>query len=213
MTHPRQLVTLALGFLTAAVLVGFGPSRAGGQRDDKAKAEEWKAVPREHIRVCNTEQKNEPLKKEEWTKFDEERYRNILGIALKVGPSNVFLVYGDTFGNAVEATHKAFSPYGGHTGGADTILPNLAGTEKKPEVWVVAFIGVSSPDRWTIKKVERAGTRIRVSYADHGSVQGTTAPVIVWAKLGPLDPGRYTLELFGTNDDEIKLTRLVRIEK
>ena len=210
MSRSQRVGAVALGFFSAAVLVGFGPSHAGGQRDGKAKAEEWKAVPREDIRVSIFGQGNVPLKKEEWTENDEKEYRNMIAVARKVGPSNIFLVYGNSFSAAAAETGAAIGVFGGRQ--ADT-LPALQKDQKPFDVWVVVHLGVSSSDRWTIKAVERAGPRIRVSYADHGSVLGITEPYLMWARLGQLDPGKYTLELFKVNDEEVKLTRIVRIEK
>jgi hypothetical protein len=211
-----RVLTCAVLAAAGALLVGGTISVSPTAADDK-KTEDTKVVPREMIRVSNSDQGNAQLK--DWSKKDEERYQDILRTASNTGASNVFLVHGETFNEAVWLTQAMyFSKQGsGHTGQADVVTAPPPGSTTAPipgqrfKVWVVAYLGSGPSDRWVIKSVERTETRIRVSYVDAGGLRGDVKPYLIWASLGPLDPGKYAVELYDTGAKEVKLTRIVRV--
>jgi hypothetical protein len=81
---------------------------------------------------------------------------------------------------------------------------------------VVAYLGSGSDSDWSFVSVERTGTRVRVMFKDHttefGARVGNVRPSVIWAPLGPLEPGRYALELYETASREVKLTRSVEVK-
>ena len=205
-----------------------GPGAAADKAtEQKGKQEETKIVPPKLIHVSNPDQDNP--KPKGWNADDRDRYEEIRGAAKRGGPSNVLLVHGDDFRWAVWSTWQAYNHYGTYT--AENALPARdPDPEKKDDpdppkdvnksaVWVVAYLGTDTSDRWLIKSVERTGNRVRVSYTDRyknpggvGATVGDSTPYIMWAPLGRLDAGKYTLELYETNEMEVKLTRLVLVK-
>jgi hypothetical protein len=193
--------------------------------DDKGKPEETKTVPKKLIHVSNPDQDNPRPK--DWTRADAEMVQEILSVAKQGGPSNVLLVHGDDLRWAVASTWQAYNPYS--SAGAEAVLTARNPSPKKKmegdppkekpfDVWVVAYLGRDSSSRWSIKSVERTGNRIRVLYTDHYRDPGVLVrvgddkPYMMWAPLGRLEPGKYTVELYETNDKEVNLTRLVKVK-
>lgn len=208
-----------------AVIIGAGSFLAAwclapGAADDKPQPGKTVVVPKEAIHISNADQT--PPKPKGWSKDDEEQYQSILRSVAHSGVSNVFLVRGKDLREAMDFTTWAYNERNTHNARANETLPPWRDHLPEPgkpagrsyaDVWVVAHLGSSSSDRWSINSVERTGTRIRVSYVDHGPVRGDIEPYILWAPLGQLPGGKYAVELYEVNAEEVKLTRTVRVEQ
>ncbi len=193
--------------LVAVVALLAHESPAGSTAtEDKKGAEKTESVAAEDL---YTTQAGPPARLKDWTNRDEQTLEAVKRAAMRVGPSNVFLVRGNSFRDAVGATEWAFGELG-HTGKADEAFPRRL---KDADVWVVTFLGTGSSDRCAVRAVERTGARIRVSYVDRGGVLGDIVAHFAWARLGRLEPGKYTAELYDLDRNEVTLSRLVRVEK
>jgi hypothetical protein len=126
----------------------------------------------------------------------------------KNGTSNIFLVRGADVGTALLSAEMAY-----RGSSADRPLRGNPPTKDKP-IWVVAHLGVrgSSPPAFEVKAVERDGKRVRVSFEEKRSRSLDERPYLVWAPLGELEPGDYTLELYNVSRERVVLMRLVEVE-
>ena len=116
----------------------------------------------------------------------------------------------NTVADAVRATGVAFNSA---VGAGQPISADQL--EKDERIWVVAYFGVSgsSPEAWVVTDVERAGGRVRLSFRYNGAETDDLKPYFVWAPLGPLGAGTYTLELYDAGGREVVLSRTVRLPK
>ena len=212
----RVLLATAIG-----LMAGQPPVPEGG----KERATDPVVVSRDAIFLSHPDQNR--CKKVGWAEADEEIYEDLLRAAKHAGPSNLLLVRGDDLRAAVAATYPAYNTLftaGNATG--ERVLPerkagSLALVPPRPGrqagVWAVAYLGSGSDSDWTFHAAERSGTRVRVSFRDNtaapgGGRVGNVRPNMVWAPLGVLARGRYTLELYETGSREVRLTRVVHVE-
>jgi hypothetical protein len=122
------------------------------------------------------------------------------------GPSNVVIVRGKDFTEALTATRLAF------LGGRSADQPVDPEVEpKSAELWLVAFLGAagSEPPARLVQSVERRGKSVRVTYRKRLSETKTSLPYFLWVPLGKLESGAYTLELFDADRQEVTLLRRV----
>jgi hypothetical protein len=210
---------IVVGCVVAALVAGTPLSRLATSAAEDKKQEDKKqdtiTIPRKEIHVSV----GDSPKAEGWTEADKKIYDEILTCVKKTGPSNIILVSGDDFRWAVASTYQAYNFYTTYnaTGvfpardpkGLDLVLPKKG---QRFGVWVVAYLGMATSDQWTIKSVERTGTRIRVVYTANSRQLGDDVAYMLWAPLGPLEEGKYTLELYETNDKEVSLSRLVKVK-
>jgi hypothetical protein len=130
-------------------------------------------------------------------------------LATKSGTSNIFLVRGADVATALLSAEMAF-----RGSSADRPLRGNPPTKEKP-IWAVAQLGVrgSSPPAFEVKAVKRDGMRVRVSFEEKQSRSLDERPYLVWAPLGELEPGDYTLELYNVVRERVVLMRLVEVER
>ena len=79
-------------------------------------------------------------------------------------------------------------------------------------------MATSSPaSRRTVTAVERTGTTVRVNNVllppPEGGGPDPVAPLWLWAPLGDLAPGWYTVELYDADVKECVVTRRVQVPK
>lgn len=225
----RPVYTLTfLGMLLGGLgYVGSAATGPGGAPDAKEKTH---VVPRERIHR-NWQEADRPARSKDGGAVKEETYRMIRAAASHTGASNVFLVCANDFPAAIEATSGAYNTTF-PPGGADWTIPRVKTGDlprnstkadvppkpiKRPDVWLVAYLGSDSSDRWLVVRAERTGTRLRLIYTDRFRTPGVIAagdsdPRLVWVPLGPIPGGKYTVDLFETVEKEVTLSRLVRVE-
>jgi len=99
------------------------------------------------------------------------------------------------------------------------VSENLPGTPIEEtlygNLWVSAFLGSngSTPPAYRIHAIEVTGQRIRVSY---GSVESAVRTCdlltyLMWAPVGPLPTGSYTLELFDATEGTVVASRTCHV--
>lgn len=202
----RRAVYLGVvGLAVAGLTTVFGP----GVAQEKDKTVKPQPIPLDSVHVTS-EQKGLKRVAVGHGDFDRQVLEDLRRSSLKVGLSNVFLVRGAEITAAVRATRDAFE-----SGvGAGEPIP---GDGKRPDqpIWLVVFFGVSgsSPPAWEVKGVERAGRRVRVSFAASAADSNDRHPYFAWVNLGTLAPEGYTLELFDLGAQEVALSRNVRVKK
>ncbi len=135
----------------------------------------------------------------------ENMYYEELMTKSKHGASNFFLVRGDDFSKAIEATHRVAV--------AGSIVDRIT-LEEQPQgqVWMVVYWGIagSSPPCWTIHSVERSEKTIRLRYRHHedGGETKDLHRYYAWVPPGELKAGKYNLEMWDEDNSERMLTRL-----
>ena len=82
-------------------------------------------------------------------------------------------------------------------------------------MWVAAYLGTdgSLPSAYRIQAVEVRDKTIRIAYERVESPQRSCdlRAYLVWAPIGPVETGNYTLELFDMASDNVTATRLCRL--
>jgi len=124
------------------------------------------------------------------------------------GASNVCLVRGDEIVAAVNATRRVF------TGGGPADVPSIPDGERKHDaIWLVAYFGASGsePPAWVVRSVEQKERTFRVSYVKRVALTKDLNEYFLWAPLGVLGAGIYTLELFDTEQHQVTLLRRVTV--
>jgi hypothetical protein len=193
--------------LPLLALAAPGPSRRppGGKGEEKAGA---KAVP---LGSVHSTSRQKGLKLIDQGKGDEafpNQMRVLFERSIRMGASNVFLARGDDLKAAVKATWEVFR-YGRSASG-----PVSADRRSRSErYWLVAYLGVdgSVPPAWLVKSVKVSGRTIRLAFTKRGDATGVLHPYFVWAPLGKLGPGTYTLELFDEESKQVTLSRRVAL--
>jgi hypothetical protein len=120
---------------------------------------------------------------------------------------NIFLVQGNSIGEAVKASRLVFLE--GES--ADRVA--RGNKEASAAIWLVCYIGKSGSGRgWDVRSVKRAGNTIRLEFA---AIPASTAQIVVdhyyWVPLGELSSGKYWLELYDMDRKDIPIARLVRV--
>jgi len=117
----------------------------------------------------------------------------------------IFLVNGKDFPAAVKASRQFLQR------GADAKAPAPNAETKAGEPnWVGAHLGStgSRPPAYRVRSVEVDGRKVRVTYE---TVKGGGSTLdlkayLVWAPLGKLTPGEYTLELYDGAAEKVTAT-------
>jgi hypothetical protein len=124
-----------------------------------------------------------------------------------VGPRNVFLVYGNDFVQAANATRQVM------TGRQPADIPAKGEGVSGAPLWVAVYLGEagSSPPHWLLWSVERSERRLRISYGlnpDPGRSEDRLK-FYSWIPLNEPGGGEYTLELFDVDKKLVTLARRV----
>jgi hypothetical protein len=228
MNGRRRILVLGLAAAAAVLVAAFGSVRLvpwvlGDEQpkaaetdkaSDKAKEEkpEVKKIP---IEEMYTTREHEGMKWP-WHRKDAPKDPKILeqvhafGGGGHVGASNIFLVRGRTFEEAVQATYSVF--FSGV--GVDTPALPEQRSRAKP-VWVVVFFGEapSDPLEWEVRGVTLHGKSVEVAFVHPQHLAGGAdiAGYMFWIPLGELDPGKYKLTLFDVEQKEVVMMRQVLV--
>jgi len=127
-----------------------------------------------------------------------------------LGASNVCLVCGKDITEAIQSTLVALAC------GADTSVYHDPNSKCK-KLWIVANLGVASsvPTKWVVNSVTIHKQTIRVNYTEpeeSGRMPSTCdlRQYLLWAPLGELPAGTYTLELYDAEQRRVTVLRSVR---
>jgi hypothetical protein len=126
------------------------------------------------------------------------------------GLPRVFLVNGNDFRAAVKASRPFLED-------ADDGKKPAPKTESKAggPHWVGACLGSdgSLPPAFRVLSVEISGTTIRVTYESIQRNESTNDehPYLLWAPLGNLTAGEYTLELYDTTAKKVTVSRKSKV--
>lgn len=131
--------------------------------------------------------------------------------ARHAGLSSAFLVAGKDFGHVALATASVF---GGGLSAKEVVRRHGL---KNGDIWVCAFLGNSSttPPAFSVQRIEVAGQTVRVVFAKPRSLfrSADHAPFLIWANLGQLPPGKYSVELVDADqDNEVVVARKVTVK-
>jgi hypothetical protein len=128
------------------------------------------------------------------------------------GKPVIFLVNGKDFPAAVKASGP-FIPLDGDAKTPDPKTETKAGEHH----WVGAYLGSngSSPPAYRVQSVEIDGTKVRVTYETIKRNSSTLDywSYFVWAPLGTLSPGEYTLELYDVGAGKVTATGKNKVVK
>lgn len=91
---------------------------------------------------------------------------------------------------------------------------DMAGSASET-MWVAAYLGTdgSLPPAYRIQAVEVRDKTVRIAYKRNESPERSCdlRPYMVWAPIGPVEAGSYTLELFDMASDSVTTTRLCHV--
>jgi hypothetical protein len=122
----------------------------------------------------------------------------------------VFLVNGKDFLAAVKASRPFLELGVNGKAPAPKAESKSSGT-----IWVGACLGSdgSVPPAYRLHAVEIKGKKIRVTYAfiEREISTGDEHPYLLWAPLGKLPAGEYTLELYDTTTKKVTVTRKSKV--
>ncbi len=143
------------------------------------------------------------LKDEEQPKFSPN----------KIPPRTVVLVAGKDAAAAAKASEQALV-----AAKPTADAPPVKMRDKGP-VWGAACLGINGsstpPSCWKLVAVEVIGKTIRISYAGGDSEGGPAiwdpSPEIIWAPLGPLPAGDYTLEMYDKSQNKTTVSRRCKV--
>jgi hypothetical protein len=239
MNGRQRMLVLGLAVAAAVLLAALAGERWAAllRADEEPAAEASQAEAKQRDQRADPTDKNEadvrtiPLeeiytttaqKGMKWAWHRKDAHDNIRELVGKlsrygnIGASNIFLVRGRDFDEAVRATHRVF--YGSM--GVDTpVLPEQL-SKSKP-LWLVAYFGLaqSGPQEWQITSVTVEDRNIRVEFvrADHYSEEsdpstGDVTGYLFWIRVGELGLGNYALALFDRDQRESVLMRRVAVE-
>lgn len=128
--------------------------------------------------------------------------------AYRSGASNVLLARSDSRRDAINATIRAAGLLG-----LGQPVPK-PGAETRGNYWLVAYLGMSTPDSLIVESVTVEENKIRLAYTK----QQSKNPVMMgyqffcWVPLGKLEAGNYELELFDSDRKKVTLMRLVEVK-
>ncbi len=125
------------------------------------------------------------------------------------GVPAILLVGGEDIGEAVRATRHALC--GGHN--ADSPVPANPGSKPK-QLWLVVYFGSwSSAPKWLVRSVavEQSTIRLKFSLAQNLDPEPVSRLHLVWAPVGQLTAGVYSLELFDEDRKHVALLRRVTV--
>jgi hypothetical protein len=204
----RTLLVCLLVGLAIAGSVGYGG------REDRALAQankppETRHVPPRFIFYSLDQKDTNLLSLGENDKECQVEMRLLFKGLAGQGPSNVFLVRGDSVAEAVEGSWRGFC----RNESADSPISGRP-FSKSEDFWLVAYLGtMGSHGEWMIKGAEVTENRIRLSYERRkpGGVVFDMHPYLAWVPLGTLKPGSYAVELFERTSEQVMLMRRVTI--
>ena len=179
-------VVLAVGGLILATQLGAFQTQ---ETRDIPLDEAYASFNQEGIKSLNNTVDNEPL-------------GQILGM-VQEGPQRMALCVGNDIAAAVKTTVVGFSMP------EDPVPAVTAATSDI--VWLAAYLGSdgSMPPAYIVRSIEVTGKTIRVSYERDASPVRTAdlRAYLIWAPIGRMDPGVYTLELFDLLAGDVTASR------
>jgi hypothetical protein len=127
--------------------------------------------------------------------------------AIREAPPQIVLCVGTDLIAAVKSATPSFSVPG------ESVLTVAGSTSEK--LWVAAYLGTdgSIPPAYRIHAVEVRDKTIRIVY-ERDESPGRSCDLrayLVWAPIGPIEAGSYTLELFDIVVDSVTATRLCHV--
>jgi hypothetical protein len=129
---------------------------------------------------------------------------------IQAGPQRIVLCEGKDVAAAVKSAGMSFTMSDMSSSMPDQPIPVVTiGTDER--VWLAAFLGAdgSIPPAYKVRAIEVSGRTIRLSYERDDS-SGRTCDLIgylVWASIGRMDAGVYTIELFDSAAGNVTVTR------
>lgn len=139
------------------------------------------------------------------------RYLEKILQGTKGGASNVFLVDATNVSDAVKASSRVI--VGSRS--ANTSAPVNTPNPIRGNYWLVAYLGSgpSSPTWWTVEKVGRSGSQVRVTYrrSQPSAATSDVHEYYYWVPLGALDLGIHELELYDAERKVVSLMRRVEV--
>ena len=123
--------------------------------------------------------------------------------ALREGSAQIVLCNGNDIAGAVKSSGESFRM-------PEEPVPSIVAGPSNP-VWVAAYFGTdgSVPPAYKVRPVEITAKTIRVAY-ERVESPGRSCDLhayVIWAPIGPISAGSYTLELFDVAADSIIATR------
>jgi hypothetical protein len=123
--------------------------------------------------------------------------------AIREAPPQIILCVGTDIIAAVKSSTPSFST-------PEESALSMVGV-KSDTMWVAAYLGSdgSIPLAFRIQAVEVRDKTIRIAY-ERDESPGRSCDVrayVVWAPVGPVEAGSYTLELFNMAPDSVTVTR------
>ena len=123
--------------------------------------------------------------------------------ALRERSAQIVLCNGNDIAAAVKSSGESFRM-------PEEPAPSIVAGPSNP-VWVAAYFGTdgSVPPAYKVRAVEITGKSIRVAY-ERVESPGRSCDLhayVIWAPIGPISAGSYTLELFDVAADSIIATR------
>jgi hypothetical protein len=129
---------------------------------------------------------------------------------LVTGAPVIFLVNGKDFGAAYQGSRRSFQVEGDPKAAAPKAVSKAGELN-----WVGAFLGSdgSSPPAYRVLSVAIQGRKVRVTYETIKRVisTGDEHPYLLWAPLGKLSPGEYTLELYEATTQKVTASRKSKV--
>ncbi len=173
------------------------------------RTEEMRLIPLESAYSTNGQEGLQPVLRrldEPCGKALDQMYQGSYGM----GTSNLLLVRGEDITAAVKATRWAF------LGGRSADMPvdpedgSMGGS-----LWVVVYFGTagSGPPAWLVHGIEVKGRTVRVTFSKPNRPVSTADvhQYFLWAPLGHVEPGAFTLELYDAEKTDVALLRHVTI--
>jgi hypothetical protein len=179
-------------------------ARFGSMAQEDKKSE----IPLSQIFSTSIQQETQPFAKIGKTEY--ELMGKVKSDSERIGASNAYLAYGDTFREVLGATMLPFS------GGVSATRPVRQSDQKSRNAWFIAYFGIagSSPARWEITSVQRREKSVRVSYRENrGGGTDDVRPYYFWIPIGEITDGSFLLELFDEKSGESLLIRRVEISR
>jgi len=187
-----SIMSLLVGL--GSILFGFGPGFAA---DDARK------IPLDLV-YTTTRQKDTKDALPHLRGFPKPNFSG----NLLPGKPVIFMVNGKDFPAALRASRRFVLPE------ADTKAPQLQAGEPS---WVCAYLGStgSIPPAYRVQSVEIDGTKVRITYKTlaRSSSSLDYFSYFVWAPLGKLPAGDYTLELYDAAAKQVTATRKSKVLK
>lgn len=205
----KKIVRVLVPVATIGLLAVFAIGKPSGLNGDEMKVEP-KKVPLGSIYSTSRQKGLKLIDQGVGDKTFPNEMRELYQQSIRMGASNVFLARGDDIAAAVKATWEVFTH-----GQPVSEAVSADRRSKSKQYWLVAYLGVSGsdPPAWLVKAVEVSGQNIQVAFTNPGSGAKDEHPFFVWAPLGRLKDGAFTLEMFDEEKKQVTLSRRVILPK